>query len=207
MAVATGEVRTFERLFRDHHDVVLRYALRRVDVAVAQDIAAGTFLIAWRRRLDIPAAAELPWLLGVARNLVRQHHRGGSRDDALTVELTRLQAFDQVSRADPVREAGERLIVLQALADLSDADREVLILIAWDHLSNRDAAKVLGCSGATFRVRLHRARVRLKDALGDLDGGDRHSSAAPSRRPLRPLQAAPTAPLTPNSDLGKERPA
>lgn len=208
MPMAAGQVQTFERLFHDHHHAVLGYALRRVDVTAAQDIAAETFLIAWRRRLDIPAAAELPWLLGVTRNLTRQHHRGGSRDDALAAELTRLQTFGQAGPGDPGREVSERLTVLQALADLSDTDREVLILTAWDHLSNRDAAKVLGCSGATFRVRLHRARVRLENALRDLDGADRHLPASIAQQPVPPLQAAPTAPLRRDSHQpGKKGPA
>ena len=208
MPVAAGEIKTFERLFHAHHHAVLGYALRRVGVAAAQDIAAETFLIAWRRRLDIPATAELPWLLGVTRNLTRQHHHAGSRDAALATELTRLQAFSQVGSGDPGREVGERLIVLQALADLSDADREVLILTAWDHLSNSDAAKVLGCSGATFRVRLHRARGRLEHALKDPDGIDQHAPGTLPKQPLTSLRAGPAAPLTPKSHQPrKEGPA
>lgn len=195
MLVAKAEVKTFERLFHAHHRAVLGYALRRVEVAAAQDIVAETFLIAWRRRLDIPAAAELPWLLGVARNVTRQHHKGGVRDAALATELVRLQAFRPVDTDDLAGEVSERLVVLQALADLSEMDREVLVLTAWDHLSNKDAARVLGCSGAAFRVRLHRARTRLKLTLAHIDGtGQSPATATPQLTP--PVEILPTTPTT-----------
>jgi RNA polymerase sigma-70 factor (ECF subfamily) len=55
--------------------------------------------------------------------------------------------------------------VLAALARLGDADRELLTLVAWHGLSPREAARVVGCSAATYFVRLHRARRRLEQAM------------------------------------------
>jgi RNA polymerase sigma-70 factor (ECF subfamily) len=55
--------------------------------------------------------------------------------------------------------------VLRALAELPEDDREVLVLVAWQGLSPKDAARVVGCSSAAFRVRLHRARKRLGQAM------------------------------------------
>ncbi len=53
----------------------------------------------------------------------------------------------------------------QALQTLSDGDRELLLLVAWEQLDARDLAAVLGCSVPTTAVRLHRARRRLRQAL------------------------------------------
>jgi RNA polymerase sigma-70 factor (ECF subfamily) len=55
--------------------------------------------------------------------------------------------------------------VLDALASLSEAEREVLMLAAWEELSSSEAARVLGCSATAYRIRLHRARRRLRDRL------------------------------------------
>lgn len=183
MLVVESEAEVFERLFADHHRAVLGYALRRVDFSAAQDVVAETFLIAWRRRLDIPVAAELPWLLGVARNVARQHHRADARETALSAELARLHTLRAAESGDPGEEVGERIVVLQALADLSDADREILILTGWDLLSIKDAARVLGCSGPTLRVRLHRARTRLTRALQGLDNPTAGSPETPPTEP------------------------
>ena len=55
--------------------------------------------------------------------------------------------------------AVERDELLHALASLSEEDREVLLLVSWDGLTNAEAANVLSCTESTFRVRLHRARA------------------------------------------------
>jgi RNA polymerase sigma-70 factor (ECF subfamily) len=59
--------------------------------------------------------------------------------------------------------------VVQALERLSDADRELLLLVAWDGLSTEEAAAVLDCSRTALKVRLHRARRRLQAQLQLLD--------------------------------------
>jgi RNA polymerase sigma-70 factor (ECF subfamily) len=61
--------------------------------------------------------------------------------------------------------------IIEALAALRESDREALLLRAWEGLSTREAAAVVGCSAATFAVRLHRARVRLSRALDEIQGG------------------------------------
>ncbi len=161
--------------------------LASVSVEAAQDVLAETFLIAWRRRLEMPTAT-LPWLLGVARNVTRQHYRNDSHQNALADELTRLRSFTPDGDGDPAGPVVERVAVLQALGELSERDREVLILTGWDQLTNRDAAAVLKCSVATFGVVLHRARVRLARALHDQDtNADNPSSASTARR--RPTAA------------------
>jgi RNA polymerase sigma-70 factor, ECF subfamily len=149
----------FERMFRAHHAAVYRYVMRRVEEPAVQDLVAETFLIAWRRQDEI-SGEPLPWLLGVARRVCANHLRARRRRVALGERL----ATDPMSRA-PGAGASEDHGLMQALAGLSETDREALLLVAWDGLSNRQAAKVLGCTPATFAVRLHRARTRLAAAL------------------------------------------
>jgi RNA polymerase sigma-70 factor (ECF subfamily) len=141
---------------------VLAYALRRADRATAEEVVSETFAIAWRRMDDVPEP-PLPWLLGVARRLLANRRRGERRRRAL---LDRL-------RSEPVATAqappGEGRGVLTALATLPERDREALLLHAWEGLDHAGAATVVGCSAATFAVRLHRARERFARALADLD--------------------------------------
>ncbi len=120
-----------------------------------------TFLTAWRRRAEMPAG-ELPWLLGVARLTLANHARSRRRRDALAQVL-----IDRASSATGGEHDADREL-LRAIAALSPDDRELLMLVGWDGLAPAEAARVVGCSPATCRVRLLRARRRLR-ALLDRD--------------------------------------
>ncbi|GAA0924668.1 DNA-directed RNA polymerase sigma-70 factor [Virgisporangium aurantiacum] len=146
------------------------YAVGRAGREHADDVVAETFLVAWRRLADVPAN-PLPWLLGVARNVVHERYRDQVRQSALAAEM---RAWVREAEEDVAEHVTDRAAVLLALAALGDADREILTLTAWHGLAARDAARVVGCSTATFFVRLHRARKRLQDALGV----DRQTSSA-----------------------------
>jgi RNA polymerase sigma-70 factor, ECF subfamily len=151
----------FERLFRRHHRDVVAYVRRRAPAEAVDDIVGETFLIAWRR-LDAVPEQELPWLLGVARNVLATHRRGASRRLALNRRLgsTAGSAATGPEPSANIDGVDERL--LTALAKLSAKDREALTLIAWDGLEPHEAAVVMGDSPGSFRVRLHRARKRLR---------------------------------------------
>lgn len=151
-----------EALWHDWHRHVLAYALRRTDPATAEDVVAETFVIAWRRLDDLPDP-PLPWLLGVARRVLANARRG---------ERRRLALLDRLRREPPPVAAtapGAEGRALAALAALGEHDREALLLHAWDGLDHDGAGTVMGCSAATFAVRLHRARERFARALADLD--------------------------------------
>jgi RNA polymerase sigma factor (sigma-70 family) len=156
----------FEQFFRAHYVRVLAYIVRRLpDQAAAEDLAAETFLIAWRRRDDIPAD-PVPWLFVVARNVLNNSRRSAQRRDDLAQRLG-ADAVTSGLDADLDEPAGiEPQRLWQALARLKEADREVLMLSSWDGLDRTRAAAVLGCSENTFAVRLHRARRRLAGVLG-----------------------------------------
>ncbi|GAA3961421.1 sigma-70 family RNA polymerase sigma factor [Actinomadura viridis] len=157
------DIARFTALYDAHYGRVYAYAVSRAGRQIAEEIASETFCVAWRRMRDLPDV-PVPWLLGIARNLLRESNRANSRQDALAAEL-RSVAQRKAPTADIGETVVERAEVLQALAALSDADRELLTLVAWHGLSSGAAAKVIGCSRATFFVRLHRARRRLENAL------------------------------------------
>jgi RNA polymerase sigma-70 factor (ECF subfamily) len=155
--VEQSRERRLEDLYRSHAGAIHAYALRRVDRATADEVAAETFVVAWRRLEDVPSE-PLPWLFGVARRLVANQTRGANRRAALA---RRLAAETSASGGSAGTER-----TLEALEELGAGDREVLLLVAWEGLTQRQAAQVLGCSHAAVRVRLHRARRRLRGILG-----------------------------------------
>ena len=150
----------FERTFRAHHEPVYRYVLRRVERAAVDDVVAETFLAAWRRYEDLDGD-PLPWLLGIARRVCANHLRGRARRGELAARLAAQPVREEPDLQPQVRDVA----IGSALASLRDADREAILLTAWDGLENREAAAVLDCSVTTFAVRLHRARRRLRRAL------------------------------------------
>jgi RNA polymerase sigma-70 factor (ECF subfamily) len=148
----------FEAVFVEYHDAVTRFAVRRVPEEAVHDVVSETFLTAWRRYDDM-RGDPLPWLLGIARRISANQLRGNERRSAL---VERLGGEARIRGGDSSEPDGE---LLEALASLPERDREALLLVAWDGLSNKQAATVVGCSAPAFAVRLHRARGRLKRAL------------------------------------------
>ncbi len=155
--------RRFEAAFRDHFDDVLAYALSRAGTEAARDAAAATFLVAWRRRQELP---EQPrgWLLGVCRRTLADERRAAGRYASLIRKLA-----SQPESFEPQPDRAEDLeghdAVLRALATLRPSDQELLRLVAWEGLTNTEIAVVLGCSRLAVGVRVHRARQRLRAAL------------------------------------------
>jgi RNA polymerase sigma-70 factor (ECF subfamily) len=166
----------FDQLWRDHAPAVVRYARRHVLPADVEDVVAETFIVAWRRLDEVPTFG-LPWLLGVARGVSANVRRGHRRRDALADKVIGEPAEDPVWPA-----AGPDDAVTAALHLLSDADRELLTLIAWDGLSHADAAEALRCTRGALKVRLHRARSRFA-ALLDQGATDPPADPLPSSCP------------------------
>ena len=163
---------------------VWAYATARAGRQIADEVVSETFAIAWRRFHDIPGS-QLPWLLGVARNVLRDTFRAEARRESLAAELRSWTS----SAAHPGGDVGEhvagRLALLSALASLSDEDREALVLTAWQGLTPREAAVVADCAPTAMRVRLHRARKRLRRSLSQPDEPGHAFAALPDRVPLR----------------------
>lgn len=149
----------FAAVYGEHYPAIVRYLRRRLpDGSVIEETAQEVFVVAWRRRSDVPDHA-LPWLYGVARRLLANTRRARRSAPAL-VQL------DDDRRQTGTDDAHETLLdVRNALHALSHGDQEILRLVGWERLTLAEAAVTLGCSRATAKVRLHRARRRLRAVL------------------------------------------
>lgn len=156
----------FERLHAAHIGVVTAWAFRRdTDRERARDLVAETFLVAWRRLESVPADGERAWLLAVAHR-IRMNQRRGEQRRSRMVERLAAQLPDPPVMAVP-HELDPALMA--ALRELPPADRELLLLIAWEELTVAEAARVIGVTAVSARVRLHRLRRRLAPLIAHLD--------------------------------------
>ncbi|MBE1874663.1 RNA polymerase sigma factor [Myceligenerans pegani] len=182
--MSTTDDERFSALFAATNRDLLAYAVRRVsDPADAADVVAETYLVAWRRIAEVPREGRArPWLFGVARRVLANHHRGERRRSALADRL-RAQLGEVVPPADAGLQG--RSDVELALAGLDENDQEILRLVAWEELARDEIAVVLGLSRAAVRVRLHRARRRLAERLTLITSGDEPASGDARKRSRR----------------------
>jgi RNA polymerase sigma factor (sigma-70 family) len=148
----------FRDIYRYHADAVTAYVRRRSAPDAVDDVVADTFLVCWRK-LDRVPDEPLAWLYAVARKTLANHRRAANRQP--------LPAGGGEERDLPQIEGDP--VLAHAFSLLSEADREILRLIAWEQLSLRDAATTVGCSYVACRVRFHRARRRLAGHLERLE--------------------------------------
>jgi RNA polymerase sigma-70 factor (ECF subfamily) len=179
----------FELLYGEHAPAVKGYILRRAHPSVADDLVAEVFMVCWRRLDELPAE-PLPWLLGAARRVLSTQRRAERRRGALHRRLTESGATVDSLNVGPGADGALR----KALEQLSESDREVVLLIAWEGLTPTQVAAVLGVKAATVRVRLHRARRRLARAL--LREGGERSEEAQKREQGEGGEPLPCTPLT-----------
>ena len=152
----------FERLYLTTYPKVHAYArLAASSEADADDAVAETYLTAFRRQADIPRDAELGWLIGVTRRVLANARRSERRVGALRTLLGVQPRVDAPDPVDLIADAALRA----ALLELSPLDREAFALTAWFDLSGADAARALGITHAAYRMRMTRARRRLRTAL------------------------------------------
>lgn len=168
----------FAALYDEHHHRVYAYVVSRAGRQIADEIVSDTFLVAWRRWADLPAA-PLPWLLGVVRNVVREQARAASRQESLAAELRDWISAAELTVDDIADGVVERAATLRALATLPDDDQDLLLLTAWHGLTSHEAARVVGCSRPAYFVRLHRARRRMTQALAAGEEPGRHGTTMP----------------------------
>ena len=127
----------FAEIFDRHADGIYRYAARRVGQQAAADVMSEVFLAAFRNR--------------------RRYDTG--RDDARPwlcgIAINVISQYQRTQRR-----------YTRVLAELSERDRELILLVAWAELSYEQAAQALGIPLGTVRSRLHRIRVKLRRAAG-----------------------------------------
>lgn len=157
--------RRLAAIYDRHHRQVHAYALSRAGGTLADDVVSETFLVALRRLDELPSD-PLPWLLGIARRVIFSGYRREARQASMAAQL---EVWAEQATGDVAEGVAERAVTLTALARLSDQDRELLTLLAWHDLTAAEAAKLIGCSRATFFVRLHRARKRFEQAVAEAE--------------------------------------
>jgi RNA polymerase sigma factor (sigma-70 family) len=163
-ARSVTEPQAFTIVFDRYYRPVYGYLSRRVGKSIADDLAAETFTRAFERRSSYDTSAEraLPWLLGIAINLLAHHRRSEGRQlRALAAARTTELADAPSGRIDA--ELAARLVA--ALEQLDDYDRETLLLYAWGELKYEEIAGVLEIPVGTVRSRLNRARRKLRQSL------------------------------------------
>lgn len=167
-----NEPEQFAVLFRRHAGGISRYVTRRLGPQLAEDIVAETFLTAFRERsrYDPARTDAMPWLYGIAANLIRRHHR----DEVRWLRALARTGCDPIA-ASAADLAEDRLTadavgraVAAALAALSARHREVVLLVAWAELTYDQAAEALGVPAGTVRSRMNRARHQLRASLADV---------------------------------------
>lgn len=167
------EPEAFRVIFERHYAAVYRLAARRVGRDVAGDVAAETFLrsFANRYRYDLARHNALPWLYGIAVNVIGDHLRKAARMARFAGRFLRNQAD-----LDPTVESDDRLVASSvrqelagALEALSAGDRDALLLFALEGLSYSEIASVLEIPVGTVGSRVHRARKRIRKLIPGLE--------------------------------------
>ncbi len=180
-----GDADAFGLLFERHARAIYNFCFRRIgDWTVAEDLLSIVFLEAWRRRdKELPPDKVLPWLYGIATNVVRNRRRSERRFAAALRRAPKPDQeadFDELAdaRIDDVRQIEQ---VLALVERLPKPEQDVFALCAWSELSYEDAALALDVPIGTVRSRLSRARARLREldpAFGHEEGGSASAQEA-----------------------------
>ena len=154
----------FEALVAEVYEPIQRYVRRRADVDMVDDVVADTLLALWRRLDDVPANARLPWAYGVARRTLSNARRASRRH----MQLVRRIEFEPSTRPDSGFDHSLDPDLHTALGQLSESDRELLHLWAWEQLEPAEMAIALGLTPNAASIRLHRAKGKLAEILEEV---------------------------------------
>jgi RNA polymerase sigma-70 factor (ECF subfamily) len=152
----------FETFFRANYDRLERYVSRRVPYSRVDDIVAATFVVAWKKFFKVESPS-MPWLFRIASFEIMSSDRLARRSDA-TVSPESLEA-----KWIDTHEVFDGTLVLAAMAQLSETDREILRLVHWDDFTRHETAIMLNLSVTTSNMRYHRALSRLERMLSPKD--------------------------------------
>lgn len=171
-AAARGDGESFSVFFRRYARPVTLYAVRRCrDPHDVGDLVSDTFLIALQAagRYVPQTDTALPWLFGIARRVLARHRRRRASARRLAVKAGNVEPLvtgDEVDAvASAIDAARQREAIERALEELSEGEREVFLLVAYDGLTPTEASVVLGVSPNAARLRLSRARKRMRQEL------------------------------------------
>jgi len=166
VSLAAKDPEAFGELFKRHSRSVYAHCARRTgNLQLAEDLTSVVFLEAFRqrRKLKLSDTSALPWLLGVANNVARNSDRSLRRYrsalDRVPPPSDAESAEDAAIEHLGAQEALDR--ALEALRPLTQAERDVVLLVLWSELSYADAASSLGIPIGTVRSRLASARQKF----------------------------------------------
>lgn len=171
----SGDAESMGLLFDRHADAVYNHCFRRIGSwSTAEDLTSVVFLEAWRTRRQVQLSERgsvLPWLLGVANNIVRNHLRSLRRYERLLARLPPAGVEGDIADEANARLDAEREMrrILAVVNRLTHAEREVLALCVWSSLTYADAAVALGVPVGTVRSRLSRAKEHARDLLSAIE--------------------------------------
>ncbi|MFK0403143.1 RNA polymerase sigma factor [Microbacterium sp. NPDC090225] len=153
-------IEVFADFYNRYHRLMVTVAEQRLrGVGSAEDVVAEVFRIAWSHHKGGEQLA-LPWLYQVLRNVIGNEYRRIAASGRLTEAMAAVTVDEIEERADD-----DALEVRRALERLPVGDRDLLYMAYWEDLTRQEIATILGCSAVTVRVRLLRARQRLKGEL------------------------------------------
>ena len=168
-----GDPECFAAVYDAYFRQIHGYVAARLGWAAADDLAAETFLVAYRKRAAFdPVRGQLrPWLFGIATNLVAKHRRDEARRYAALSRMPLVPQQEQdAGQEDSIlaRVSAQRLAgrLTAALRGLAAGDRDVLVLAAVAQLGYQEIAAALDIPAGTVASRLSRARSKVREALG-----------------------------------------
>jgi RNA polymerase sigma factor (sigma-70 family) len=166
-----GDGEAYAQLYERHARTIYNYLFRRLaDWSEAEDLTAVVFLEAFRRRKDarIVEGRFLPWLYGIATNVLRNRRRAQRRHREVLMQLSRERSLANASDSASRAEAAEQMrSALRGISTLPRAQQDVVALCLLSGLSYEDAATALGIPVGTVRSRLARARASLAELNHD----------------------------------------
>jgi RNA polymerase sigma-70 factor (ECF subfamily) len=166
-----GSTAHFDEMYERCAANIIRYLRRRVAYDDVEDLAAEIFTVAWMKMTTVTVGEEMPWLYRISQHHVgnyRRKHRATPFADQFVESNGEIkeQSLASLSKTDKTaEEVINKISVIQALDSLSDEDRELLLLVAWEGCSSEELALVLNCKPTAARKRLMRARSRFASAL------------------------------------------
>ena len=177
--MTASNVDRFRQLYDAHVRAITAYCARRTNHDRVEDAVSETFLIAWRRIVDVPDDGNaLLWLYGVVHRVVGHEWRATARRRRLTTRLGSLRRATPGNPEDAAVNDDDVVRVLEAARALNPNDAEILRLVGWERLSHDEIAKVLDLTGNAVNQRLHRARRNLAREYARLQARPEHSTAA-----------------------------
>lgn len=168
-------VESFSAFYRRYHRLLLSVAQQRLpSFSDAEDVTSEVFRIAWAHDQE-GHELTLPWAYQVLRNVIGNEYRRVTRTNSF------VQQFSPLLEAALAAPTSDVVEIRRLLRQLPEQDREVVYMSYWEDLSGSEIAAILGCSGVAVRVRLMRARKKLKGLLESAPSETRGSEVAVGR--------------------------